>query len=114
METRLDARPGSVALAVSGRLDMTSAGRLEQELELLIGRGERRVALDFSGLEYLSSAGLRSILIAAKRLREVGGSLVVYGLAGPVKEVFEMSGLGGVLPVFAGERDLYAALPEWA
>jgi anti-anti-sigma factor len=113
METRLARRQGSLALAVCGRLDMTSAGALEEELEALIGRGARRVALDFSTLEYLSSAGLRSILVAAKRLREAGGSLVVMGLTGPVKEVFEMSGLGGVLPVFADARDLYAAMPEW-
>jgi anti-anti-sigma factor len=114
METRLDSRPGSVVLAVCGRLDMTSAGDLEQMLESLIAGGQRRVALDFTTLDYLSSAGLRSILIAAKRLREAGGSLVVTGLTGPVKEVFEMSGLAGVLQVFTDARDLYAAMPDWA
>ena len=114
METRLARRRSSVALAVSGRLDMTSAGELEEELLGLIERGERRIALDFSGLDYLSSAGLRSILVAAKRLRDDGGSLVVVGLTGPVREVFEMAGLAGVLPVYAAERDLHAALPDWA
>jgi len=113
MDTRLVRRQGSIVIAVSGRLDMISAGTLEEELEAAIGGGDRRIALDLAGVEYLSSAGLRAILVAAKRLGDAGGTLVVIGLAGPVKEVFEMSGLGGVLPIYAGDAALFAAHPDW-
>ncbi|HVR29543.1 MAG TPA: STAS domain-containing protein [Thermoanaerobaculia bacterium] len=103
-----------MAVEVSGRLDMSSAHQLEDELEALFAGGDRRIALDATGLDYLSSAGLRSILVAARKLREEGGSLVVIGLTGPVKEVFEMSGLGGVLDTYSTDRDLLAARPDWA
>jgi anti-anti-sigma factor len=114
METRLTRRQSSVAVAVSGRLDMTSAARLEHELETLHAHGDRRVVLDLSRLDYLSSAGLRAILTAAKRLRESEGTLILVGIAGPVKEVFEMSGLSGVLESHPGEPELLEKRPDWA
>src|SRR6185503_17263497 len=70
METRVLPRPGWTLVAIAGRLDMISAGPLEQELETLIGAGTRRLAIDMSGLDYLSSAGLRALLVAGRRLQE--------------------------------------------
>lgn len=113
LKTQLVHRQSSVTVTVSGRLDLTSAPALEEELERLIDGGARRVALDVHPLEYLSSAGLRAILVTAKRLRESGGTLAVVGLAGPVKEVFDMAGLSGVLETYPTEADLLAARPDW-
>jgi anti-anti-sigma factor len=113
METRVLPRAGWVLVAVLGRLDMTSAGTLEQELETVIAGGQRRLAIDMSGLDYLSSAGLRALLVAARRLQELQGTLVLVGLHGTVKEVLELAGLANVFPVFATEADLLTALPDW-
>jgi anti-anti-sigma factor len=113
METRVLPHAGWVLVAVLGRLDMTSAGTLEEELEKVIAAGERRLAIDMSGLDYLSSAGLRALLVAARRLQELQGTLVLVGLRGTVKEVLELAGLASVFPVFATEAELTAALPDW-
>jgi anti-anti-sigma factor len=114
MEIRVLPRDGWVLVAVLGRLDMTSAGTLEQELGAVIAGGQRRLAIDMSGLDYLSSAGLRALLVAAKRLQELQGKLVLVGLRGTVKEVLEIAGLANVFSVFATEADLESALPEWS
>ncbi len=98
---------------LAGRLDMNSAGPLEQELEGLIGAGTTRLAIDMRGLDYLSSAGLRALLVAARRLQEVQGTLVLMGLRGMVKEVLEIAGLDERVPAYASEADLLAARPDW-
>ncbi|HEX2464996.1 MAG TPA: STAS domain-containing protein [Thermoanaerobaculia bacterium] len=113
METRLLPRSGWTLVAVAGRLDMNSAGPLEQELEGLIGAGATRLAIDMGGLDYLSSAGLRALLVAARRLHEKQGTLVLMGLRGMVKEVLEIAGLTNVFPVYASEAELLAARPDW-
>ena len=113
METRVLPRPGWTLVALAGRLDMISAGPLEQELEGLIAAGSRRLAIDMSGLDYLSSAGLRALLVAARRLQEAQGTLVLVGLRGMVKEVLEIAGLTNVFPAYASESDLLAARPDW-
>jgi anti-anti-sigma factor len=113
METRVHPRPGWVLIAVRGRLDMTSAGTLEEELLAQIAGGQHRLAIEMEGLDYLSSAGLRALLVAARRLQEVGGTLVLVALRGPVKDVLDLAGLANVFPAFATEADLVAALPDW-
>jgi anti-anti-sigma factor len=114
METRIPPRAGWTLVSLAGRLDMTSAGPLEQELEGLIAAGARRLAIDMSRLDYLSSAGLRTLLIAARRLQEAGGTLALIGLRGMVKEVLEIAGLANVFPCYADEREMLAAKPDWA
>jgi anti-anti-sigma factor len=114
METRILPRSGWTLVSVAGRLDMISAGPLEQELEGLIAAGNRRLVIDMSALDYLSSAGLRALLVAARRLQEPPGTLALIGLRGMVKEVLEIAGLANVFPCYADERELLAARPEWA
>jgi anti-anti-sigma factor len=114
METRVLPRAGFTLVALAGRLDMISASPLEQELETLITAGSRRLAIDMSGLAYLSSAGLRTLLVAGRRLQESSGTLALVGLRGTVKEVMEIAGLSNVFPSYAGESDLLAARPDWA
>jgi anti-anti-sigma factor len=113
MKTVFLSRAGWTLVTLSGRLDMNSAGPLEQQLEGRIDGGDRRLALDMSGLDYLSSAGLRALLVAARRLQEVQGTLALVGLRGPVKEVLEIAGLTNVFPNYASEPDLLAAHPDW-
>jgi anti-anti-sigma factor len=82
-----------------GRLDSGSAPDFEtQVLEALLG-GSTRVVLDLSALEYVSSAGLRVILLAGKKLRGNGGRLLLAGLRSNVREVFDMSGFLQLFPV---------------
>ena len=83
-----------------GRLDATTVAGLEQHLNGLIETGSRRLALDLSQLEYVSSAGLRVFLAAAKRLQKANGKLILAAPTQQVRQLFEIAGLAGVLPVY--------------
>ena len=79
-------------VSVSGKLDTETAADFESSVAALISRGEKTLIIDFSGLEYISSLGLRAILTSAKRSDATQGKLVFAGLRGPVEEVFKISG----------------------
>ena len=84
---------------VSGRLDATTAPEFEKRMAEKIAGGSRKVALDLSVLEYISSAGLRGILGTTKRLKAENGKLVLCGPTGVVQEVITLSGFGSFLPI---------------
>lgn len=88
----------AATVAVSGHLNTNTAGELEQELSEVFGR-TYRVTLDFAGLDYLSSAGLRVLVGAQKQVVAAGGAMRIVNLADDVREVFEITGLVDVLDV---------------
>jgi anti-sigma B factor antagonist len=92
-------------VAVEGELDATSAPRFEQHCTALIAAGARRLLIDLGTLRYISSAGLRSLLVIAKQLRAAGGGLAVFGLHGMAAEVFEVAGFSQLLGVGASEAE---------
>ncbi|MFA6222075.1 MAG: STAS domain-containing protein [Desulfomonilaceae bacterium] len=85
-------------VCISGRLDTLTAPAFQDELENLIERGMARIILDFSDLEYLSSAGLRSTLIIAQKTKNANGQVVCCQLKGLVKKVFEISKFAEIVP----------------
>lgn len=85
-------RGGVAILRVTGQLDSATSPELERVvLECLEGDCQRLV-FDFADMDYVSSAGLRVILLAGKKLRARHGKLVLSGLRDAVRDVFEMSG----------------------
>lgn len=85
----------SLEVALTGRLDTTTAPELEAALEL---DGIKDLALDFSNLEYISSAGLRVILAAQKKMSSQG-NMVVRNVNGTIREVFEITGFIDILTI---------------
>jgi anti-anti-sigma factor len=88
-------------LAPSGRLDTDSATDLELALQDLIAAEARHFVLDFSGIGYVSSAGLRVLLMAAKQLEGHKGSLRLCGLNPQVRQVFDIAGFSKLFQIFA-------------
>ena len=86
-----------LTLAVSGRLDTTTAPALEVELKQSIG-GVKELIFDFSGVEYISSAGLR-VLLAAQKVMNRQGSMKLTGVSAEVMEVFEITGFSDILTI---------------
>jgi anti-anti-sigma factor len=86
-----------LVVSPSGRIDCTSAISFEDGMQKLINSLNRMVILDLSNLDYVSSAGLRSILVSAQRARSLGGALTLYGLTGSIERVFHISGFDRVL-----------------
>lgn len=75
-----------------GRLDSSSSPEFERLVTEQLDAGCQRLALDFSRLDYISSAGLRVVLLAGKKLRASQGRMVLVSLQDMVREVFDMSG----------------------
>ncbi|MBM4276850.1 MAG: STAS domain-containing protein [Deltaproteobacteria bacterium] len=93
-----------VIVLVSGRIDAMTAPEFEKNLSDFILKGESLFLLNFSNLEYISSAGLRSILATAKKLKEKEGKMVLAGLKGSVEEVFKISGFHTIFKIFDSEE----------
>jgi anti-anti-sigma factor len=83
---------GVTVITVAGRLGAGLSGRLLDPLLAALGEGQRRILIDLSGVDYLSSAGLMTLDAAAGRVHEAGGRLALCGLAEPVRLALELSG----------------------
>ena len=84
-------------MEVKGRIDSTTAPTLGERLTANLSAPKVRIVLDLSRLEYISSAGFRILLLAAKRADETGSRLVMCGISGKVRQLFD---LGGFLDLF--------------
>lgn len=96
MEIGSSKESGATVVTVTGRMDAITAPAFEKSLNELIAAGEIRFVIELAGLEYISSAGLRSILAAAKVLKGKGGEIRFANVAGTVREVFDISGFGTI------------------
>ena len=87
----------TLTVKVSGRLDTTTAPDLEAELKSSLD-GIEELVLDFSDLEYISSAGLR-VLLSAQKIMNKQGSMVVTGVNSTIMEIFEVTGFSDILTI---------------
>jgi len=106
MQISEQTRGGALVIQASGRLDSSSAGALEAVLPARI-QSHGKVVLNLADVPYVSSAGLRVLLIGAKAARAGGHKLVLAGLSESVREVFDISGFTSI---FAIEPDLDSAV----
>ena len=110
METKEELVAEATFLAISGRLDSETAREFEVTLTATLDRGVRALALDLSGLEYVSSAGLRVLLLAAKCAKADAAPFTVFGLQPQVAKVLEVSGFAKILPIAGDREDALAAV----
>lgn len=92
-------------MEVTGRMDAVTAPDFQRQVEERLEAGERSFLIDLAPLEYISSAGLRSLLFLAKRLKPMAGSVVLCGLGGVVKEVFTISGFTTIFAICADRAE---------
>jgi anti-anti-sigma factor len=104
-------RQGDTLIAkTDGRVDSANAREFQTALEAAIGASDRAVILDMEDLSYISSAGLRVILLIAKTLRKRNAELMLCSLSDPIREVFEISGFDKIIPVHASREQALAAI----
>jgi len=106
MQITEQTRDGVLVLEAAGRLDSSSAGALEAVLPARIQSNDK-VVLNLTEVPYVSSAGLRVLLIGAKAARAGGKKLALAGLSESVREVFDISGFTSLFTI---APDLEAAL----
>ncbi len=89
-----------LVVTLNGKLDAVNAGILDQwtmdRIESLSGG----LVIDFGGLSYVCSSGLRVVLSIAKEMKRLGRRFAICGLYGSVREVFMVSGFMQILPIF--------------
>ena len=90
-------RDAELMITLNGRLDTTTAPQLESELKTSLG-GVEKLVLDFAGLDYLSSAGLR-VLLAAQKTMNKQGSMVIRSVNETIAEIFEVTGFSDILTI---------------
>lgn len=88
---------GTTTLVLEGRLDTVTSPDLEQELKALIPE-TKELVLDFEKLEYISSAGLRVLLAAQKRIAD-RGTMKLTHVNETIREIFEVTGFADILTI---------------
>ncbi len=89
-----------VVISLKGRLNVTTTAELEQVFAKLIEEKQSKVLVECRELEYISSAGLRVLLTAAKQFKKISGEIALAGLSQNVKQVFEISGFTSIFPIY--------------
>lgn len=88
-----------LVITLAGRIDAASAKKLEQYCLEQIDSGERRLVIDFSAVNYISSAALRVFLVIAKHLEALKGSVKLCALNPVLRDVFDISGFAKLFVV---------------
>jgi anti-anti-sigma factor len=100
MEATFEQLGPRLLIAVSGRLDTVTAPEFDEKIAPALAETHKHILLDLSGVSYISSAGLRSILQLVKHAAEYGGRVGLFSVPAPIMEVIGISG-------FRSRLDLY-------
>lgn len=99
-----------VVVTAHGRLDGSTSQAFAARLEKLTAKVEPRLLVDFSGVDFVSSAGLRAVLMVLKQVKAANGILALCAVRPPVREVLDITGFLGMLDVHPGRAEAMAAL----
>ena len=101
---------GALIVNADGRVDGANALEFHEALEAAISPDDKTMVLDFGGISYISSAGLRVVLLVAKTLQKQHAKMAVCSLSGPIREIFEISGFDKIIPVYPSRQEALAGL----
>ncbi|NIM19004.1 MAG: anti-sigma factor antagonist [Candidatus Latescibacteria bacterium] len=99
-------------LQVSGYLDTTTAGELENALYNLLKRDQYKIVVDLSGVTYISSAGWGIFIGEIKEIRSNGGDLKLAGMIGDVHEVFQLLEFHSILESYPDTKSAVTAFKQ--
>jgi anti-sigma B factor antagonist len=91
---------GLLKMTLTGILDAPGAMSIEEQFQDRLKQQGGNVIIDLTGLEYMSSYGLRMLLMSAKSLRDSGGGLHLAGPSGHVMDVIKMAGYDTMFPIY--------------
>jgi len=102
----------AVVVRLEGRVDGETAGDLTHACQQSVQPGDRHMILDFTNVEYISSAGLSAVLGAGKQMSAQDGDLLIFGLNPRLKNVFTISGFSALFPLCESEQEAFAECRE--
>lgn len=94
-----------VIVCITGRLDTTNYSLLEKKLTDLINSQEEKILVECSKMDYVSSSGLRILLMALKKITAVKGKLVLCSLQENIREIFEISGFTNIFEIYPTQEE---------
>ena len=100
----------ALIVSAEGRVDGANARKFQKAVEIVINDGDRAVVLDMAGLSYISSAGLRSILLIAKGLQKRNSQFAVCSLQDPIREVFRIVGFDKIVSIYDSQGEAIDSL----
>jgi anti-anti-sigma factor len=101
---------GNVAKVVlSGRIDIAGAQAIDMPMSIIAG-SRKAVIIDLSGVEFMASMGLRSIVVCAKSIMSKRGKVVLLAPQPQVEEVLTVSGIDGLIPICRNQAEAVAAV----
>jgi anti-anti-sigma factor len=107
--TQLESTDKVTNLLLSGSLDITGVQDIEMDFSRLAS-GEQAVVIDFSGVTFIASLGMRMLLSAAKKLDNEGNKLVLHSVPPLVETALTTAGLATILPIVKDEPDAISLL----
>ena len=96
-------------LELEGRLDTLSANSLEKEISKILQREDCHLLIDCTGLDFVSSSGLRVLLATAKHMNRIKRKIALSSLQPKVKDVFDLAGFTMLFPIYGTKADGIAA-----
>ncbi len=107
-------RPMYFEVGLEGRLDTNTYGQLERALDGIFSSPVRALQLDMGKLDYISSMGLRVVLMAMKRMKQLSGTFMMSNLQPQIKRVFDIAGMLPKEQIFTSveEADAYFDLMQ--
>lgn len=112
MDLRTMREGANLIVDVEGRVDGTNATDFQAALERAVQPTDRAVIMDMAGLQFIASAGLRAILMAARSLRQQDAKLLGCSLSEKIREVFEISGFDRIVDIYGSREDALRALDD--
>ena len=112
MDVTSERQDGVLSAQVGGRIDGTNASEFEEAIRTAIEESDRAVIMDFEKLVYISSAGLRAILLTAKSLDNRNAKFALCSLSDQIGEVFETSGFDKVIAIHSSKAEALASLHD--
>lgn len=100
----------TVLVLAEPRLDSSNAGSFNEELDSVTDPTSRAVVIDMQSLDYISSAGLRAIMQAVRKMQQQGGSLALCSLSSDVRAVFQTSGFDQLIDIHPSRAEAVAAV----
>jgi anti-anti-sigma factor len=99
-------------LGLSGRFDQEGAKVFGEKIAQILAGGGRYILLDFTEVTYISSAGLRELVMAAKQLASASGMMVLAGLTEPVRKVFQLCNMDSIFTIRTTRAESLSLFPR--
>lgn len=105
LQIELEEIDRKIVLRIDGRIDASTSPVLERKINQLVEESHSRLLLDFSRVDYLSSAGMRVLLAATKKMKAKKGDLILFSLQDEVSTTVRMAGFDKILHICSSEKD---------